>query len=135
MPVRKYLKALDKIFLLFVTLSQLNKDTNDLLWLAIVGLTDQYIHQVSSINRLKIILGVIRYCVRFPSLKISRDLAAKGHPEPTRVRAAPRYRELLYYLSAGVIWEAFSTQEFHTCAGMKFNSRIFKDSLSRREHS
>lgn len=25
---------------------QLNKDTNDLLWLAIVGLTDQYIHQV-----------------------------------------------------------------------------------------
>lgn len=31
-----------------VGLPQLNKDTNDLLWLAIVGLTDQYIHQVST---------------------------------------------------------------------------------------
>lgn len=29
-----------------VSFSQVNKDTNDLLWLAIVGLTDQYIHQV-----------------------------------------------------------------------------------------
>ncbi|CAM9675780.1 unnamed protein product, partial [Ectocarpus sp. 12 AP-2014] len=30
---------------LFAMAMQLNKDTNDLLWLAIVGLTDQYIHQ------------------------------------------------------------------------------------------
>ncbi|CAM9761204.1 unnamed protein product, partial [Laminaria digitata] len=29
---------------LFAMAMQLNKDTNDLLWLAIVGLTDQYIH-------------------------------------------------------------------------------------------
>lgn len=30
---------------LFAMAMQVNKDTNDLLWLAIVGLTDQYIHQ------------------------------------------------------------------------------------------
>lgn len=37
---------LARMYCLCLCLMQLNKDTNDLLWLAIVGLTDQYIHQV-----------------------------------------------------------------------------------------
>lgn len=38
--------TLECTYCLCLSLVQLNKDTNDLLWLAIVGLTDQYIHQV-----------------------------------------------------------------------------------------
>lgn len=73
-----FIATLKRMYCLRSYLMQLNKDTNDLLWLAIVGLTDQYIHQVCGQYFGAYLLGTRNQC-QTELFVFHRQLLARGY--------------------------------------------------------